>query len=132
VTEFLQNGLEWLAGELKGSTSREVVYCRDGAGVCKLRAVPGSRPLRRRDGEGGVLLDWQFTDWIVLAADLKLGGRPVLPEDGDTVEERRPGGKTRVYEVLPPEDDEPSFRFCDSDEKHLRIHTKLAERKGVC
>lgn len=131
MAELLQDGLEWLAEGLMQVSSREVTYCRDGAGICRLQAVAGSRPLRQLDAYGATLLSWEYTDWLILAADLVLTGRRVLPEAGDRIEERRTGGKTRVYEVMAP-GGEPVYRWCDSDHKHLRIHSKLIETKGVC
>lgn len=130
MPEMLQEGLEWLAGELKSASSRQVYYCRDGAGLCRLQAVPGNRPLRQVDAYGAALLSWEYTDWLILAADLVLLGQVTLPQPGDRIEEQRSGGKTRVYEVMAP-GDEPVYRWCDSDNQHLRVHTKLVEWRGI-
>lgn len=130
MAEMLQDGLEWLAASLKIASSRQIYYCRDGAGLCRLQAVAGNRPLRQVDAYGATLLSWEYTDWLILAADLVLQGQGTLPEPGDRIEEQRAGGRTRIYEVMAP-GGEPVYRWCDSDHKHLRVHSKLVERKGI-
>jgi hypothetical protein len=59
---------------------------------------------------------------LIHAADLVLGGTPILPQRGDIIRETQ-GDKTLVYEVMAP-GKEPAWRWSDAFRKVLRIHAK--------
>ena len=121
MPDLLQTGSDWLADQLKTHASRAVVYVR-GAEQVAVQAVVGRTLLKLSDGAGGVRMEWTDRDFLIQAADLVLGGGPVLPQRGDVVRETV-GTTTFVYEVMAPSG-EPPWRWSDVFRKVLRIHTK--------
>src|SRR5262245_54239825 len=128
---MLQTGLEFLARQQARHASRSVLHCREVACVCRLKGVCGPKPLVEQGGTGSLVVDFENTDWLFLADDLRLQGVAALPRRGDTITEEGTGGKRWVWEVRAPDGEQP-YRVCDTKEKHLRVHAKLIERKGVC
>jgi hypothetical protein len=121
MPDLLQTGFDWLADQLKQHASRPVVYQR-GAQQVAVQATVGYTLLKLDDGFGGVRMEWTDRDFLVHAADLVLGGSPVLPERSDVIRETQ-GAKTFIYEVMAPAK-EPPWRWSDVYRKLLRIHTK--------
>lgn len=119
--DILQFGSDWLAGKLKEHASRPVVY-RRGVSEVAVQATIGRTLLKLDDGYGGARMEWTDRDFLIHAADLQIGGTPVLPERGDLIRETQ-GGKTFVYEVMAP-GKEPAWRWSDGYRRVLRIHTK--------
>jgi len=52
------------------------------------------------------------------------------PEQGDRIEFADPTGQTRLLEVLRPNAAEPPWRFTDSHQTRIRIHTKFVEESA--
>ena len=121
MSDLLQVGSDWLAGQLKTHASRPVVY-RRGTHAVTVQATVGRTLLKLDDGYGGVRMEWTDRDFLIHAADLVLGGSPTLPERGDVIRETQ-SGKVFVYEVMAP-GGEPPWRWSDVYRKVLRIHTK--------
>ena len=124
VSDLFERGAAWLADQLKTHASVAVIYQRDAEQVA-VRATVGRTLLKLDDGEGGVVLVWTDRDFLISAADLILGGSPILPQRGDRIRETL-GTVTRVYEVMAP-GDEPPWRHSDPYGRVLRIHTKLVK-----
>lgn len=120
MADVLQNGLDWLADQLKTHASRAVTYSRN-ADQVTVQATIGRTLLKLDDGFGGVRMVWTDRDFLIHAADLVLNSSVTLPEPGDQIRETE--GTTRIYEVLAP-GDEPVWRWSDPYHKVLRIHTK--------
>lgn len=120
MTDLLAQGAEWLEAERTAHMTRPVVYQRGGESV-ELPATVG-RTVFRVDKGYGLLERHESRDYIVLAADLVLGGATTLPKAGDRVRETE-GGKVFVYEVMAP-GNEPAWRYSDPYRRALRIHTK--------
>jgi len=127
MPDLLQTGQEWLADQLKEHASRQVVYVR-GAQQVAAQATIGRTLLKLDDGYGGVRMEWTDRDFLIQAADLLLGGSPVLPRRGDQIRETV-GAQTFVFEVMAP-GKEPPWRWSDPFRKMLRIHTKQVATEG--
>jgi len=119
--DLLDDGLAWLAEQLKAHASRTVVY-RRGTDEVTVQALVGRTLLKLDDGYGGVRMEWTDRDFVIAADDLVLGGEKTLPQRGDQVRETV-DGQALVYEVLAP-GSEPEWRWSDPHRRLLRIHTK--------
>jgi len=119
--DLLDDGLAWLAEQLKAHASQTVVY-RRGANEVTVQATVGRTLLKFDDGYGGVRMEWTDRDFLIAADDLVLGGEKTLPQRGDQVRETV-DSQTLVYEVLAP-GSEPEWRWSDPHRRLLRIHTK--------
>jgi len=119
--DLLDDGLAWLAEQLKAHASRTVVY-RRGTSEVTVQALVGRTLLKLDDGYGGVRMEWTDRDFVIAADDLVLGGEKTLPQRGDQVRETV-DGQALVYEVLAP-GSEPEWRWSDPHRRLLRIHTK--------
>ena len=120
MADLLEQASTWLDGQRKTHLSRPVVYERGEESV-EVQATIGRTVFEAADAYG-VVERTESRDFLVLAADLVLGGEAVLPERGDRIREAQ-GQKTYVYEVLAP-GKEPPWRWSDDYRQTLRIHTK--------
>lgn len=121
MNDLLEQGSAWLEDQRHAHMTRTVTYTRTVGQTVTLSATIGRTDFEQAD-EFGVLHRIQSRDFLVLAADLVLGGEQTLPKAGDRVEETV-GAKTYVYEVMAP-GGEPPWRYSDPYRKTLRIHTK--------
>jgi len=117
---LLTTGSDWLADTLKDHAGTAVTYYR-GALSVDLTATVGQSE-RDVEGADGVLITAESHDFLILTADLILGGQQVEPAPGDLIRETA-GGTTYVWEVLPI-GGVPCWRYSDPDRKAIRIHTK--------
>ena len=120
MADLLEQGAAWLEGMRKAHASRSVTYTR-GAESVEVQATVG-RTLFEVTDDYGIVERTESRDFLILAADLVLGGAAVLPERGDRIRETQ-DAKTYVYEVMAP-GKEPHWRFSDAYRRTLRIHTK--------
>ncbi len=74
--------------------------------------------------EGDLPTKLHIADWLVAAADYKVGGVAVTPRDGDRLKVEI-GGVTYVWELLPL-DARPSYEWGDAQRQNWLLHTKLA------
>jgi len=119
---MLEDGSDWLEGQRKAHAASTVTYCR-GELTVEVQATVG-KTVFDVETAAGVVETIQSRDFLILAADLVLGGVEVLPERGDRVKELLvAGGATLVYEVLAP-GGEPPWAYSDPWRKTLRVHTK--------
>lgn len=120
--DMLQSGLSWLGSMLKQHASRQVEY-RRGAQSVLLSAVVGRTSLEISDDLGGVRTEYTDRDYLIVAADLVLGGVAVEPQRDDVIADGTTG-VTQLYEVRMP-GNAPPWRWSDPYRQVLRIHTKL-------
>jgi len=118
--DLLKQGSDWLEAQRTRHASRTVVYQR-GDGLLELAATVG-RTVFEMDTAMGLQERFESRDFLVLAADLFLGGNAMLPARGDRILETD-GATTFTYEVMAP-GKEPHFCYSDPYRKTLRIHTK--------
>lgn len=98
--------------------SSAITYTRPStAQSVSLSALLGET-LHQIEREGEVIDEIKSRDFLVLSSELKLGGSEVTPERFDTITE---GSKT--FSVLAV-DNEPHFRYTESNRSVIRIHTK--------
>jgi len=120
VADLLKQASAWLDAMRKAHLARPVTYCRGEESVEVLATV--GRTVFETTDAYGVVEHSESRDFLILAADLVLGGQAVLPERGDRIRETQ-DGKTFVYEVMAP-GKEPEWRWSDGYRRTLRIHTK--------
>lgn len=118
---MLQNGSDWLAGQLKDHAGRSVVYKRADTSSDTLTATVAQQ-MRDIETADGFTTQAEFFEWVFTTADLVIDGSAITPRRGDLIEETL-GGVARVYEVLPP-DDEPASVWADSAGVMTRVYTK--------
>jgi len=119
MSDLLQRGSDWLAGQLKTHASREVVYQREAQQVT-VRAIIGRKDFEVESAEGK--LYFRANDFLIHRVDLVLGGQPTLPERGDRILVDF-GAGAETFEVLPGDGDQP-WEYSDPFETLLRVHTK--------
>jgi len=120
MSDLLQQASNWLEDQRVQHASHSVVYQR-GEESFEVAATIGKTEFEVDDGHG-ILQRVESRDYLVLTADLVLGGQTTLPERGDRVRETQ-AGQVFVYEVVAPSG-EPAWRYSDPYRKTLRIHTK--------
>ena len=119
MVDLLQKGMAWLEGQRTKFMTQSVAYQRGGDSV-EVLATIGKTTFQIDDG-AGALLRFESRDYLILAADLVLGGNPILPKRGDRIRETI-GNQSFVYEVIGP-GDEPCWRWSDGYRRTMRIHT---------
>ena len=120
MADMLEQAAGWLDGMRAAHLSRPVQYCRGGDSV-QVAASVGKTVFEIDDGYGAVER-FESRDFLMLAADLVLGGTETLPHPGDRIKEMA-GTKLVVYEVMAP-GKEPCWRWSDPYRRTLRVHTK--------
>ena len=119
MTDLLQQGSDWLEAKRTQYASRVVTYARGVQSVDVLATI-GKTTFEVDDGYG-VLVRHESRDFLVLTADLVLGGESIFPQRGDRIRETQ-NQQVFVYEVSAP-GKEPCWRYSDAFRKTLRIHT---------
>lgn len=127
MADLLATSSAWLEDQRTRHLSRLVTY-RRGTLAAEVVATIGKTVFRVDDQYGGQIRS-ESRDYLVLAADLVLGGNAMLPQRGDQIRETV-GDTVFVYEVLAP-GDEPCFRFSDPYRQTLRIHTKQIDQEAI-
>ena len=120
MVDLLQKASEWLENKRTQYATCLVVYAR-GNQNAQLPATMGKTVFEIDEGFN-VLLRYESRDFLILTADLVLGGKNTLPQKGDRIYETH-GEAIYVYEVTAP-GKEPAWRSSDAWRKTLRIHTK--------
>ena len=120
MTDLLEQGSNWLENQRVQHASQTVVYQRGEQSV-EVAATIGKTEFEVDDGHG-ILQRVESRDYLILSADLVVGGQTTLPERGDRVRETQ-SEKVFVYEVIAP-GGEPAWRYSDPYRKTLRIHSK--------
>ena len=119
MTGRLARGSSWLASRLQAEAVT-VTYRRGNDSIDALKLVP-ARTQHDQYGEEDVQLTARDKDWIVLAADLVIGGSRITPQLKDEID-WLDGGAKRTFRVLPRTGDR-CFRHTDQTELQLRIYT---------
>ncbi len=123
MADLLKTGSDWLEEQRKKHCSTTVTY-RRGEDSVEVNATIG-RGEFEVESDYGVIERTESRDFLILAADLVLGGVAAMPQRGDRIREAD-DGKTYVYEVMAP-GSEPVWRYSDPYRKTLRVHTKHVE-----
>jgi hypothetical protein len=123
VADLINGALEWLDGMRHKHATRPVTYIR-GLDSITIQATVGRSVFQVLSGEGATETV-ERRDYIVRAADLRVGGAVTLPEVGDRVRETV-GTQIQEYEVVET-GQEPHYRKVDPDGTALRVHTALVK-----
>jgi len=123
MTDLLQQGSDWLQSMRTQYATQSVVYKR-GPDRVTLNATKGKSHIEVED-DYGTRIETEITDFLVTASDLVLNEQTTRPQVGDKIEETI-DGVTRIYEVMPIVA-EGHWRWSDSFNKTLRIHTKMID-----
>jgi hypothetical protein len=123
VADLINGALQWLDGMRHKYATRPVTYLR-GLDAINIQATVGRSVFQIVSGEGAAETV-ERRDYIVRAADLRVGGVVTLPEVGDRVRETV-GSQVQEYEVVAT-GQEPHYRKSDPDGMALRIHTALVK-----
>ncbi len=123
MNDLLRRGADWLQQQRTKHLAGEVIYQRGTASVT-LPATIGRTVFETAD-EYGTIVRHEARDFLVLAADLILNHRVVLPERGDRIREQQ-GNRIFIHEVMAP-GKEPAWRYSDPFRTTLRIHTKAID-----
>ena len=127
MPDLLEQSQEWLTSMNRVYRSRQVTYAR-GAQTKEVPALVGKTVFKVDTGYG-LFERVEARDYLVLAAELVLGGATALPKAGDRIREVE-GEKAFVYEVMAP-GGEPCWRWSDPYRRTLRIHTKHVATEDV-
>ena len=127
MADLLRQGAAWLDGQRHTHLTQTVRYQREAYSV-ELAATIGRTEFEQAD-EYGVLHRIEARDYIILAADLLLGGETVLPKAGDQICETEQAA-VHVYEVM-ASGSEPPWRYSDPYRVALRIHTKHVKTEAA-
>ena len=125
MPSLIERGIAWHAAKLTSTkvAGETLTYSRPStAQSVPLTVTPGQSMLALDVGDGGTRIEWTDADFLIVAAELSLGGVAVEPQRKDRIT-RTKGGKTVVYEVLPYEN-EPCWRWADEHRTLMRVHTK--------
>ena len=123
MSNLLQDGTDWLAGQLQSFASKTVT-CARGAQSCTALATIGKTIFKTFDGYGAEIRT-ESRDFLIPAAAYFPTGVQSEPVRGDQIRETT-GATVFIYEVVAP-GSEPHFRYSDASRKTLRIHTKLIQ-----
>lgn len=114
--DFLKEGVDFLADVMKTQVSRTITYKRLALSV-SIEATVGRHPFAIKTSSGQ-MIEQVGRDYLFKSADLLL---PALtkPERGDRIVDG-----SDEYEVMNPTPEEPEWRYNDSREVQIRVHTK--------
>ena len=110
MADLLAQGAAWLESQRTKYLTTTVTYVRGDVSI----AVPATIGRTKYEADDGHVVRIEFTDrdYLILAADLVLGGQASEPERGDLIREGN-----REFEVL-------DWRYSDPHRQTLRITTK--------
>jgi hypothetical protein len=123
MSDLIQEGADWLAGQLEGNASQSVTYSR-GVDEVALDATVGSTDRESMD-ESGTSIKSKIRDYIIRTSKLILNENPILPERGDKIKQVV-GTQTFTYEVIEIGGDK-HYSPMDPAGTMLRIHTQLID-----
>lgn len=115
---FMQNGATWLAEQLKEHSGREVEYTAKAGASFEATGTRTSIDFEVVSTDGQTMTHFVGYDYLFTAADLTDGVTPILPVEGDRIED---DGET--YEVMPLAG-RPCYERADAWGVTLTVHTK--------
>lgn len=118
---FMSNARTWLMDTLQTADGYSATYTRSSASVSLTAWLGQTRFLSVVQGSGR--LEFGELDVLIRADELILSGSRVDPARGDAIALTLNGTAITV-EVMPPNSDEPPWRWSDPQRELLRIHCK--------
>lgn len=123
MADLFAEAAQMLADELKAHASVDVTLERGGQSTTGVKATLGHSMLRLSTSTGQTVTVRTERDFIIQAADYKIGGVAVEPKAGDKITVTVLGSSKR-YECMSPGGGEPAWRYCDGQQVAVRVHTK--------
>jgi hypothetical protein len=118
MANMIQDGISWLAGQLKTHASNQVIYKR-GTNTVTVNATLGKTEFEV-EHDSGVVDRVETRDYLINAADIDFGAGPVKPQRGDKIVEVL-NGTTHTRTVSVPTQGQVWSH--DGFEVKLRVHT---------
>lgn len=124
MPNLLARGLDFLIRNMEqaAAVTDGVTYTR-GAESVTLTAWVGRTVFKRNQQETGAAIIFGERDYLFRAVDLVIAAAVTVPRKGDRITEVV-NGQSLVFEVLPPEGDEPVWRYSDQIRQVIRVHVK--------
>lgn len=115
-----------------GSRSEPAAIIRGGV-ENSIDAMPGRRVVEGQNLDGFTSETLQAV-WIVRAADYTFDTESETPTPVEPVEDDQfkitKNGRIKTYDVTPPVQDEPAWRFMDTGETFIRLNLKLISNEA--
>jgi hypothetical protein len=114
-------GQNWINSQLQGHASDTVSYTRvvNGSPVVTSISATVGRTVFSTMQEGGPTIEFGERDYLIPATELPYSE----PQKGDRITVTL-NGATEVYEVMPPNANEPAWRWSDAQHTMFRLHMK--------
>lgn len=122
MSNLLQDGATWLAGQFQDHAGRSVVLRRQGQAAAELTGTVVMHEYEVVDEETGIVLTVLSYDWVFPAADYKVGGVQTPPLPYDRFEETLAGSSV-AFEVMGL-GKKPCSEWFDSSGIMLLVHSK--------
>lgn len=119
MSDMLQSGLSWMAGQLNDHASRMVTYVRGNLENAEVPATLGQSEFPK-ESQQGLTTQERTQDFLIKTSKLTLDNQAILPEPGDRIVVTGLG----TFEVCSPGGNEPDWRYSDAHHLILRIHTR--------
>lgn len=119
MSDFLQDGMDWLAAGHKRDCPLSATYTR-GATTITLTISPG-RTIFASNRQGGARIEFGEIDFLIDVADLVIGSA-TAPAEGDRLAVTI-RGIVYAFEIMPVSG-EPAWRYSDQYRTRFRIHCK--------
>jgi len=112
-----------LNSRVEEAAGASVTYSRGRTGQSVALTAAVGRTVFASNGADGPRVDFGERDYLILAADLVLGGAAAEPEEGDRVSETI-GGVEHTFKIMPTATGEPAWRWSDPGRTKYRLHVK--------
>lgn len=124
MSNFLQDGVAWLADQLQEYVGTEVIYCSNVLEI-PLTATVALQQYEVMTEEG-FPANIVVRDYIFRRSELVLGGLAQKPRPGDEIRETI-AGTEHVFSVLPLGSNRPCWEWLDRDGLMIVVHSKQTE-----
>lgn len=123
MPNLIQRAQASLVRILQESAGVSVTYTLVSGEQATLTAWVGRTAFSRTASEPGPATIIGERDYLIAVADLVVGGQAVQPAKGHRITETIAGADV-TFEVVPPEADEPAWRYSDQTRTVYRLHCK--------
>lgn len=122
MSNLLQDGATWLAGQLQDHAGRDVVLRRQGQAPTELTGTVVMQQYDVVDEETGIVLTVLSYDWVFTASEYRVAGVQVPPLPYDRLEETL-AGSSIAFEVMGL-GRKPCWEWLDTSGIMLLVHSK--------
>ena len=122
MSNLLQDGATWLAGQLQDHAGRDVVLRRQGEALTQLTGTVVMQQYDVVDEETGIVFTVLSYDWVFTTSEYRVAGVQVSPLPFDRLEETLDGSSI-AFEVMSL-GKKPCWEWFDSSGIMLLVHSK--------